>query len=312
MDLLKGDVKIPVYIISNILSSVCIVLCNKWVFVNYGYRFGIFVTFVHFLVTFAGLFVCARANIFQVKHLSLYDILPLSISFCGFVVLTNLSLQYNSVQFYQVMKILTTPCIVMLQKFMYGVELDWKLQMSLLPVCLGVAITTAADFETSLLGTMIALAGVLVTSQYQIWAGTKQKELGASSMQLLYYQTPSSAFMLVWATLIMEDVPAIVKFNYTPGLLSTLVVSAACAFGVNLSTFLVIGSTSAVTYNVVGHLKTCIIIVGGTILFGTPVTWMSMIGVSLALGGIFMYTHLKLKMAAEQKAREAREMSSKV
>lgn len=37
---------------------------------------------------------------------------------------------------------------------------------------------------------------------------------------------------------------------------------------VSLSTFLVIGATSSLTYNIVGHLKTVIILTGGVVFFG--------------------------------------------
>ncbi len=44
---------------------------------------------------------------FEVKKVALMDVLPLCVSFCGFVVLTNLSLEYNTVGFYQA-------CVLML------------------------------------------------------------------------------------------------------------------------------------------------------------------------------------------------------
>jgi len=65
----------------------------------------------------------------------------------SFVVFNNLSLQYNSVGFYQLMKVLTTPVVVVLQNFMYGVDLPAQLKLALVPVCLGVALATVNDFS---------------------------------------------------------------------------------------------------------------------------------------------------------------------
>src|SRR3989344_6950443 len=85
-------------------------------------------TFFHFVVTFLGLVVCWQLGLFTPKRYPpscklptalvqtnqtyfcvagghrapMQHVLPLCLSFCGFVVLTNLSLQYNSVGFYQV------------------------------------------------------------------------------------------------------------------------------------------------------------------------------------------------------------------
>jgi solute carrier family 35 protein E3 len=47
--------------------------------------------------------------VFEVKKVALMDVLPLCVSFCGFVVLTNLSLEYNTVGFYQVCSIVLRP-----------------------------------------------------------------------------------------------------------------------------------------------------------------------------------------------------------
>ena len=44
--------------------------------------------------------------------------------------------------------------------------------------------------------------------------------------------------------------------------------SAALGLLVSLSMFLMIGATSGVTFNVVGHVKTVLILAGGVVLFG--------------------------------------------
>jgi solute carrier family 35 protein E3 len=63
---------------------------------------------------------------FTVKHVSLVHIIPLSLSFTGFVVFNNLSLQANSLGFYQLMKVLTTPAVVAIQLVGFGVPLHNK------------------------------------------------------------------------------------------------------------------------------------------------------------------------------------------
>jgi solute carrier family 35 protein E3 len=57
-------------------------------------------------------------------------------------------------------------------------------------------------------------------------------------------------------------------YEYTWGAIVAIAVSAILGLLVSLSTFLVIGATSSLTYNVVGHLKTVIILSGGCIFFG--------------------------------------------
>ena len=86
----------------NIVSAVGIVLVNKYIYSVYRFNYGVVLTFYHFALTTLGLRVLARAGIFEPKSVNLLQVLPVSVSFCAYVVLTNLSLQYNSGTFYQV------------------------------------------------------------------------------------------------------------------------------------------------------------------------------------------------------------------
>ncbi len=45
-------------------------------------------------------------------------------------------------------------------------------------------------------------------------------------------------------------------YRYTPNAVIAILVSAVLGIMVSLSTFLVIGATSSLTYNIVGHVKT--------------------------------------------------------
>lgn len=74
-------------------------LDERRVFTTDRFNFGTTLTIIHFLTTTIGLEILARFGFFEKKHLSIPAVLPLSLAFSGFVVLTNLSLQFNSVGF---------------------------------------------------------------------------------------------------------------------------------------------------------------------------------------------------------------------
>ena len=95
-----------------------------------------------------------RLGVFESKRLPLKEVFLLSISFCGFVVLTNLSLQLNSVGFYQVLRVcahelrflidvlqvaktLTTPAIMLIQSNFYGKVFDTPILYSLAVIIVG-------------------------------------------------------------------------------------------------------------------------------------------------------------------------------
>ena len=115
---------------------------------------------------------------------------------------------------------------------------------------------------TNTAGMAAAVAALLCTAVYQIWAGSKQKELGASSMQLMHQFQPHAAGLLVLLVGGVEPVGlpgtphalgegTILGYAFTPLAVAAILVSAVLGLLVSLSTFLVIGATSSVTFNVV-------------------------------------------------------------
>lgn len=296
-----SDPRIPLYLIFNASSSIGIVFANKVVFQNYNFKFGTLLTLIHFIFTFLGLEVCRQFGVFERKSVSLTAVLPLCVAFCGFVALTNVSLVYNSVGFYQLMKVLTTPMIVVIQTIWFNETFSTKIKLSLAITCVGVAIGTVTDTEANLIGTIVALSALAITSMYQIWVGTKQKELECNPYQLLYWQAPISALILIPCVPVLDlwlpdkdpnAPPKVFEMPSGPAM-GAILLSSVLAFFVNLSIFLVIGKTSPVTYNVLGHFKLCVILSLGFLFFGNPIDYKNLTGIAVTLAGVFWYTHLK-------------------
>lgn len=114
----------------NLAASICIVFLNKWLYVRMGFP-NLSLTLVHFAVTWLGLYVCQSLGVFAPKSLRPRQILSLALSFCGFVVFTNLSLQNNTVGTYQLAKAMTTPVIVLIQSVAYGKTFATRIKLTL-------------------------------------------------------------------------------------------------------------------------------------------------------------------------------------
>lgn len=78
----------------------------------------------------------------------------------------------------------------------------------------------------------------------------------------------------------------------------TILFSCVLAYCVNLSTYLVIGHTSPVSYQVLGHFKLLVILASGIFLFKEDSNLVRLSGMLLAFAGIVMYTTLKQNMAS--------------
>lgn len=308
---------VALYMAFNFLSSVGIINLNKMVFKEYAFNYPTFLTGLHFIITFAGLIVCNMAGMFQIKRVPLVQIIPLSLTFTGFVIFNNLSLQLNSLGFYQLMKVLTTPSIVVIQLLAFSVPLHNKLKLALMPICIGVCMATVSDMEINFWGTVWAIMGILSTSFYQIYVKSKQQDLGLDSYQLLFLQAPSSAILVFLISFFTEPYfgpKGLLEFPYSVESLSAILGTGVLSFCVNLSIFLVIGKTSPIAYNVLGHFKLVCILASGFVFFGESTNATKTLGTVMTFVGVLLYTHWQQNLQSgwegrDKKAAEAAQAS---
>ncbi|EFN88536.1 solute carrier family 35 member E3 [Harpegnathos saltator] len=282
------------YLLLNIIFSIAIVLLNKWLYVNTGFP-NITLSMIHFIMTFIGLIICEKLNVFCIKNLDIKEMILIAMTFCGFVVLTNLSLAHNTVGTYQVAKMLTTPCVIVMQMIFYRKQFSIPVKLTLIPITLGVIINFYYDIQFNIIGTVYATLGVFVTSLYQVMVNRKQREFRMDPMQLLFYQAPLSAVMLFVVVPILEPVRQTFAHNWSLLDIIMVVLSGVVAFFVNLTSYWIIGKTSPLTYNMVGHSKFCLLLLGGALLFRETLAINQLIGITLTLIGIILYAHVKMK-----------------
>jgi drug/metabolite transporter (DMT)-like permease len=150
-----------------------------------------------------------------------------------------------------------------------------------------------------------ALAPAAPPPRPQIWAGTKQKELGLNGMQLLQQVSPVSVVLLAILIPLMEPIGwgdprpgTILGYVFSTRAVMWILISSALGLVVTLSTFLFIGATDSLTYNVVGHLKTVLIVAAGVFQFGESMGLKKTVGLVVALTGIVWYTQIKVGRGA--------------
>ncbi|EFC46249.1 predicted protein, partial [Naegleria gruberi] len=232
--------------------------------------------------------IAAMLGIFQPKRLPIIKILPISLAFCGYVVFNNISISI----ILSVMKIVCTPTIIGIEYLFYR-----RTQERRIPVCLGTFVTVFTDMDMNLYGSFMAILAVISNSLYTIYGTEKQKELNANSLQVLLYQSLTSAFILMFTIPFLNDVHVIYNYDWRDGnKLMWIFASCVTAFFVNFSFFLVAGKTCPLSVNVIGYFKTCLVFVGGFLLFTSYISFKNLIGVILTLIGVAWYTHEKYEM----------------
>ncbi|KAL5516351.1 hypothetical protein EMCRGX_G001647 [Ephydatia muelleri] len=166
-EMARPSVVVALHVVLNLTSAISIVFINKLIYLRYGFP-SITLTLVHFAVTGLGMRICSWLHVFSPKGVPLSHLLPLCATFCGFVVLTNLSLQSNTVGTYQLAKAMTTPIILVVQAGCYGKPTSLKVMLTIIPVIFGIFLNSCYDVHFNVLGTVYAVSGAMVTAVYQI------------------------------------------------------------------------------------------------------------------------------------------------
>ncbi|SMY24928.1 unnamed protein product [Zymoseptoria tritici ST99CH_1A5] len=290
----------------NTVSTVAIVFTNKRIFSNPSLRHSQ-VTFAafHFSVTALFLYIISRPKIgmFTAKRVPVLSVLPLATAMIPNVVLPNASLAYSSVQFYQVVRVLLTPCVLLITYLSYQTKISRPAALTLIPVCVGVAIVSyfdaaptgkADEKETSLLGVFFAFSGVIASSAYTVLIKHNHQKLDCTSHQLLLNLAAVAPIPMLYIIPFTDDITVHGSTSWSSWVL--IIMSAVFACMINLSQFIIIEEGGAVTSTVVGHFKTLVIVSIGWMV-SHAASYGSLGGAILALGSIGAYQRVQIREA---------------
>jgi solute carrier family 35 protein E3 len=186
----------------------------------------------------------AAAGMFPIKKLPVSKSAPVAAAYVGFIVFNNLSIKYNTVGFYQIAKIMITPVVVVIEYFAYGKTVSREKGFAIALLMFGITVATVSDSQVASnpLGLVVAAAAVLSSALYQVWAGSKQKELGVNGNQLLHQVSPSAVLMLAVLIPVLEPVGSfskreagtLVGFNFSQGAVLWILFSSCLGLVVTL------------------------------------------------------------------------------
>ena len=252
----------------------------------------------HFFVTALTLYILSRPGIafFQPKLLPVYNMIPLATSMALNIVGMNLSLQISTITFYQITRVLLTPTVAVINFFIYKKTIPRLAAYTLVPMCLGVALISYYDVRPpptdgapvksdGVLGVVVAFGSVFISGVYTVWVSTYQRKYEVNGFQLLYNQAPLGAVLLMYAVPWTDRFP---NLDQAPvNIWWLILLSGFLASMINLSQFYVIILAGAVESTVVGHAKTCLIVIISAFTGGRIITNNAALGIMMALVSIF-------------------------
>jgi drug/metabolite transporter (DMT)-like permease len=225
-------------------------------------------------------------------------ITALSVIFCTSVVSGNISLRFLPVSFNQAIGATTPFFTAVFAYFLTFRREAWLVYGTLIPVVTGVVIASGGEPSFHLYGFMMCIMATAARALKSVVQGILLSSEGEklNSMNLLLYMAPIAVVVLLPATLLLE--PNVLGITVALArkdvlILFLLVVNSAMAYFVNLTNFLVTKHTSALTLQVLGNAKGAVAVVVSILLFRNPVSIVGMVGYSLTVFGVVLYSEAK-------------------
>ncbi|XP_031270549.1 UDP-URONIC ACID TRANSPORTER 1 isoform X2 [Pistacia vera] len=284
-------------------SNIGVLLLNKYLLSNYGFRFPIFLTMCH-------MSACAILSYFSIAFLKIVPLQPiksksqffkiatLSAVFCGSVVGGNISLRYLPVSFNQAVGA-TTPFFTALFAYLMTLKREaWVTYAALVPVVAGVVIASGGEPGFHLYGFIMCISATAARAFKSVLQGILLSSEGEklNSMNLMLYMSPIAVIVLLPAALVME--PNVLEVTLSLAkqhnfLWLLLLINSTMAYSANLLNFLVTKHTSALTLQVLGNAKGAVAVVISILLFRNPVTFIGIAGYTMTVMGVVAYGEAK-------------------
>ncbi|CAI0554811.1 unnamed protein product [Linum tenue] len=299
----------------NVVTSVVIILVNKALMATYGFSFATTLTGMHFATTTLLTLVLRWMKYIQPSHLPVSELLKF-VLFANFsIVGMNVSLMWNSVGFYQIAKLTMIPVSCFLEVVLDNMRYSRDTKLSIGVVLLGVGVCTVTDVSVNFNGFLAAFVAVWSTALQQYYVHYLQRRYSLNSFNLLGHTAPAQAgslllvgpFLDYWLTTKRVD-----AYPYSLTSVLFIVLSCTVAIGTNLSQFICIGRFTAVSFQVLGHMKTILVLVLGFVFFGKDdLNFHVIVGMIIAVAGMIWYGNASSKPGGKERLSSPANSSTK-
>ena len=283
---------------ANFSAAIATISLNKKVFETFPYPAAL--TCIHYCVSWMGIEVLHACGAFKAQRVPPSQ----QRAFCSLVVcwsvcnaLSNVSLERNSVGFYQLAKLMVTPALVVFDFVVYGRRTTPLQAVALLLSCIGVGLASVNDVQLHAFGATIATAAVLTAASQKVLNSHVQQIGGLSSLQVMHNAFPWMALLSVaYVPLMDRRLHALLALKWaSPHALAAILASSVAAFGASWSATAIFGLISALAHVLLGQVKTCSVLIVGALLYDARPTAQGTFGALLALAAITAYSVLKLR-----------------
>ncbi|GKU95178.1 hypothetical protein SLEP1_g8571 [Rubroshorea leprosula] len=289
----------------NVVTSVGIIMVNKALMASHGFSFATTLTGLHFATTTLLTSLLRWLGYIHDSHLPLSELLKF-VLFANFsIVGMNVSLMWNSVGFYQIAKLSMIPVSCLLEVIFDKVRYSRDTKLSILVVLVGVAVCTVTDVSVNFKGFLAAVIAVWSTALQQYYVHFLQRKHSLGSFDLLGHTAPVQAASLLLCGPFVDfwlTNKGVYAYDYTIISVFFIVLSCTIAVGTNLSQFICIGRFTAVSFQVLGHMKTILVLILGFTFFGKEgLNLHVVLGMVIAIVGMIWYGNASSKPGGKER-----------
>ncbi|CAH7682672.1 triose-phosphate transporter family-domain-containing protein [Phakopsora pachyrhizi] len=307
----------PAIIISIWISlSSSVIIFNKFILSDLAFSYPIWLTTWHLSFATIGTRILARSSNLLSGLSSVQmgwdrwvkSILPIGALFSASLIFNNMAYLTLSVSFIQMLKAFTSVAVLGMSVLMGLEKPNRRTGVIVLMISTGVAIASIGELEFALSGFIFQSLGIVfealrLVSIQKLLHGMKMDPLVS-----LYYFAPVCAVLNAVLIPIYEGSEPFKKAMSQLGPL-VLLSNASLAFALNVAVVFLIGSASSLVLTLSGVLKDVLLVGGSVLMLGSRVTFMQMVGYSIALVGLVVFkTNQEL---IDEKIRRIRTMFGK-
>ena len=217
----------------------------------------------------------------------------------GFI-FTNISFSIVNANFAETVKAGEPISSVVIGYLLYNEKSSMVTYLTLVPICVGVAISSINDVSFDFIGFLTAaISNICFSSRAVLSRHLFKNYLGYISeismferISLLGLMILLPAFLLIEARTLLTVLFSSREFNIFT-LFGLFLLNGLMYTTYNITSFLVLSRTSLVTHAVLNVFRRVVIIVFTAVFFNIQLSSFNVLGVFLAISGVLLYTFMK-------------------
>lgn len=292
----------PIIAIWIALSS-AVILMNAWILSpkgegdgGLGFPYPIFLTTTHLIYATIGTRLMRRFthlidgvdNIDMTWDRWYKNIVPIGLLFSASLIFSNLAYLSLGVSFIQMLKAFTSVAVLLMSVAMGLDSFNRRKAIVVLAISFGVALASYGELNFVFSGFIFQCFGIVFEATRLVAIQKLLQGMRMDPLVSLYYYAPVCACFNALLVPIFEGWAPFEEVLPRVGVI-TLILNCSVALCLNISVVFLIGCASSLVLTLSGVLKDILLVTGSVVLFGSPVTFVQLVGYSIALAGLFVF-----------------------